>query len=105
MLAAVKERQESDRALLSPRAELQAYLESPLDLTDDVVGWWGVCFGFLIQFNLLINEMYRNIKFSIRLFRGWLETTSPSKDRLHPQSGHSLVAVLQEPNIVTASTE
>ena len=46
MLAAVKERQESDRAQLSPRAELQAYLKSPLELTDDVVGWWGVCFGF-----------------------------------------------------------
>ena len=105
MLAAVKERQESDRAMLSPRAELQAYLKSPLELTDDVVGWWGVCFSLLIQFDLLINGMYRNIKFSIRLFRGWLETTSPSKDRLHPQSGHSLVAVLQEPNIVTASTE
>jgi hypothetical protein len=46
MLAAVKERQESDHAMLSPRAELQAYLKSPLELTDDVVGWWGVCFGF-----------------------------------------------------------
>jgi hypothetical protein len=104
MLTAVKERQELDRAMLSPSAELQAYLESPLELTDDV-GWWGVCFGFLIQFNLFINGMYRNIKFSIRLFRGWLETTSPSNDRLHPRSRHSLVAVLQEPNIVTASTE
>jgi hypothetical protein len=57
--------QESDHALLSPHAELQAYLESPLELTDDVVGWWGVCVSFLIQFDLLINEMYRNIKFSI----------------------------------------
>ena len=46
MLTAVKERQELDRAQLSPRAELQAYLKSPLELTDDVVGWWGVCFGF-----------------------------------------------------------
>jgi hypothetical protein len=46
MLAAVQERQESDRAQLSPRAELQAYLESPLELTDDIVGWWGVCFSF-----------------------------------------------------------
>ena len=34
------------RAQLSPRAELQAYIKSPLELTDDVVGWWGVCFGF-----------------------------------------------------------
>ena len=64
MLTAVKERQELDRAMLSPSAELQAYLESPLGLTDDV-GWWGVCFSFLIQFNLFINGMYRNIKFSI----------------------------------------
>ena len=45
-LAAVKEHQESDHAQLSPHAELQAYLKSPLELTDDVVGWWGVCFGF-----------------------------------------------------------
>ena len=65
MLAAVKEHQELDHALVSPCAKLQAYLESPLELTDDVVGWWGVCFSFLIQFNLLINEMYRNIKLSI----------------------------------------
>jgi hypothetical protein len=35
----LQEHQESDHALLSPRAELQAYLESPLELTDDVVGW------------------------------------------------------------------
>ena len=46
MLAAVKEHQESDCAQLSPHTELQAYLKSPLELTDDVVGWWGVCFGF-----------------------------------------------------------
>jgi len=46
MLAAVKERQELYRAQLGPHAELQAYLKSPLELTDDVVGWWGVCFGF-----------------------------------------------------------
>ena len=51
MLTAVKERQKLDHAMLRPSAELQAYLESPLQLTDDV-GWWGVCFGFLIQFNL-----------------------------------------------------
>ena len=29
--------------------------------------------------------MYRNIKFSIWPFHGWLETTSPSKDRLHSE--------------------
>ena len=41
MLAAIKECQESDCAQLSPCTELQAYLKSPLELTDDVVGWWG----------------------------------------------------------------
>jgi hypothetical protein len=46
MLAAVKKRQDSDRAQLSPRAELQAYLKSALEVTDDVVGWWGVSFIF-----------------------------------------------------------
>ena len=43
MLAAVKKRQELDRAQLSPRAELQEYLKGPLEVTDDVVAWWGVC--------------------------------------------------------------
>ena len=46
MLAAVKERQESDRAQLSPRTELQAYLDGPLEPNSDVVGWWGVCIRF-----------------------------------------------------------
>jgi hypothetical protein len=49
MLAAVKKHQELDRAQLSPRAELQAYLKSPLELIDDVVGWWGVSFISSIQ--------------------------------------------------------
>jgi len=44
MLAAVKARQDSDRATLDPRAELVAYVKSPLELTDNVVGWWGVSF-------------------------------------------------------------
>ena len=42
MLSAVKKRQELDRALLTPRAELQTYLKSPLEETNDVVGWWGI---------------------------------------------------------------
>jgi hypothetical protein len=45
MLAAVKKRQETDRAQLSPRSELRAYLKSPLEATDDVVRWWGVRIG------------------------------------------------------------
>jgi hypothetical protein len=45
MLASVKKRQELDRAQLSPRAELQGYIEGPLEITDDVVGWWGVSFS------------------------------------------------------------
>ena len=49
MLAAVKEWQESDRAQLSPCAELQDYLKGPLEIIDDVVGWWGVCFRLYIQ--------------------------------------------------------
>jgi hypothetical protein len=44
MLAAVQEHQESDRAQLSPCTELQDYLRAPLEYTEDVVGWWGVCF-------------------------------------------------------------
>jgi len=42
VLAAVQARQASDRTQLNPRAELTAYLKSPLAQTEDVVGWWGV---------------------------------------------------------------
>ena len=48
MLAAVKEHQALDHVQLSPHAELEAYLESPLEVTDDIVRWWGVCFSFYI---------------------------------------------------------
>jgi hypothetical protein len=85
MLTAVKERQELDRAMLRPSAELQAYLESPLQLTDDV-GWWGVCFGFLIQFNYLLmgcigtsNSVSDSFADGLRLPR-------------HPRIGYTLAA-------------
>ena len=42
MLAAIQAHQVSDRAQLNPRSELTAYLKSPLEQIDDVVGWWGV---------------------------------------------------------------
>ena len=42
VLAAVQARLASDRTKLNPRAELTAYLGSPLEQTDDVVCWWGV---------------------------------------------------------------
>jgi hypothetical protein len=105
MLAAMKECQESDRAQLSPHAELQAYLESLLELTNDIVGWWGVCFSFYMLSALFSNNFNRNIKINIQPFREWLETTLPSKDQLHLPSAHSLVVVLQAPNIATALTE
>ena len=103
MLAAVKKRQESDRAQLSPRAELQTYLNDPLQSTSDVVRWWGVRFWFLSSTHRLIT--CRNIKSSTQRFHGWLETTSPSKVQLPHPSVHFLVVVLQAPSPETASTE
>ena len=102
MLATMKERQELDRAQLSPRAELEAYLESPLELTNDIVRWWGVCFNFFVSSAWLSNNVFRNIKSNIQPFCEWLETTLPSKDRLHLPSVRSLVVVLQAPNIAIA---
>lgn len=47
VLAAVQARQASGRTQLRPHAELTAYLQSPLEQTEDVVGWWGVSLFFL----------------------------------------------------------
>jgi hypothetical protein len=93
MLATVQERQESDRAQLSPRTELQEYIKGPLEITDDVVGWWGVSFAIEYQSNSLVNNMCRSIELNIRRFHGWLETISPSKDQLLRPSVRSPVVV------------
>ncbi|KAG2036130.1 hypothetical protein BDR03DRAFT_983239 [Suillus americanus] len=42
VLAAVQACQASDRTQLRPCAELMAYLQSPLEQMEDVVGWWGL---------------------------------------------------------------
>jgi hypothetical protein len=44
MRAAVKARQDADRAKTGPHDELQMYLTSPLEHVENVVSWWGVCF-------------------------------------------------------------
>lgn len=49
VLAAVQARQVSDRVQAKPRAELTAYLQSPLEQTEDVVRWWGVSFYFCCE--------------------------------------------------------
>ncbi|KAG2035645.1 hypothetical protein BDR03DRAFT_1012331 [Suillus americanus] len=41
VLAAVQAHQVSDCVQAKPRAELTAYFQSPLEQTEDVVGWWG----------------------------------------------------------------
>ncbi|KAG1767593.1 hypothetical protein EV702DRAFT_1282555 [Suillus placidus] len=41
VLAAVQARQASDCTQLRPHAKLTAYLQSPLEQMEDVVGWWG----------------------------------------------------------------
>jgi hAT family C-terminal dimerisation region len=42
MHAAVKSRQDADRAKRSPQEELNAYLTSPLENVENIVAWWGV---------------------------------------------------------------
>jgi len=44
----LQSRSESDNMQLRPCAKLQAYLESLLELVDDVIWWWGVSFHFII---------------------------------------------------------
>jgi hypothetical protein len=44
MRAAVKARQDADRAKSSPRSELTTYLRSPLENIENVVAWWGVSY-------------------------------------------------------------
>jgi hypothetical protein len=58
MLAAVKAHQDSDRAMLDPCAEFVAYIKSPLELMDNVVGWWGVVFNYIA----LASAYYISIK-------------------------------------------
>ena len=43
MQAAVMACQAAECASANPHAELQAYLNMPLVLVEDIVAWWGVC--------------------------------------------------------------
>ena len=61
MLSTVKECQELDHVQISPCAELQAYPKSPLELTDMLLDGG----RYVLAFNLLINNLYRNIKNNI----------------------------------------
>jgi hypothetical protein len=49
MLSHIKARQEADKKNISPRTELNAYLNSPLE-TDvtDIIAWWGVSSLFFL---------------------------------------------------------
>jgi hypothetical protein len=105
MITTMKEHQELDHAQLHPHAKLEAYLESPLELMDDIVRWWGVCFSFYILSAWFSNNFNRNIKSNIQPFCEWLKTTLPSKDQLPLPSMCSLVVVLQAPNIVITLME
>ena len=50
MRATVQARKAQDRAATNPREELKQYLDSPLEVVDDVVAWWGVsCTLYILQ--------------------------------------------------------
>jgi len=49
MREAVGTREASNRSKADPRDELKAYLDAPLEVTEDVIGWWGVSRSSLIQ--------------------------------------------------------
>jgi len=42
MISAVSAWQQADRSRVGARDELRAYLDAPLEMTKDVVAWWGV---------------------------------------------------------------
>jgi hypothetical protein len=42
MRQAVGARKVADRLKTGTRDELQAYLDTPLEMVPDIVGWWGV---------------------------------------------------------------
>jgi hypothetical protein len=50
MLDAISSQVQADNAVQSPRAELIAYLESPLEPNiTDIVRWWGVSGSIIIH--------------------------------------------------------
>jgi hypothetical protein len=42
MRQAVSARKAADRLRAGARDELRSYLDGPLEMTADVIGWWGV---------------------------------------------------------------
>ena len=75
MLAAVKACQDSDRATLDPHAELITYIKSPLELTDNVVGWWGVSFQLLCSLEFIYVSISSTTSHNTRRFLVWLAIT------------------------------
>jgi hypothetical protein len=53
MCEAIRTRKTSDHLTHNPRQELNMYLSSPLEETDDIVAWWGVSLFFYLFFSLL----------------------------------------------------
>lgn len=94
MLASVRLRQEADRAHSSPREELLAYLNGPLEQVVDVVGWWGVCLLVILPCRIIANALFwlsSIILRNILPLLAWLVITWPFKVLLHLLSARSPV--------------
>jgi hypothetical protein len=90
MRAAVKLRQDADRAKRRPREELRAYLSSPLEDTENVVLWWGVSIIDYLEKKRLTTAS-SIIQYNTLPLRAWPGTTLRSKARQCPLSVHFLV--------------
>jgi hypothetical protein len=53
LLEAVQSFQQEQKAARSPRDELKLYLESGVELTEDVITWWGVRLTFQDAVNVI----------------------------------------------------
>jgi len=82
MRRTVEERTVADCSKAGTRDKLKSYLDANLEETEDVVGWWGVSFLFLLWNAVLIQ--CRITRHSTPYSHGWPGTTYPFKARLLP---------------------
>jgi len=93
MCCAIKEWTGADCLKAGMHNELKSYLDANLEETEDVVGWWGVSFPFLLWNVVLIwcRITWHSTPYSYRwpgttyLFKAWLlPLNAPSQTHLSP---------------------
>jgi hypothetical protein len=103
VLAAVQARQASDHTQLRPRAELTAYLQSPLEQTEDVVGWWGVSlFSHHCKFIYLNFIQHHQLQFPTlsRMARDYLAIQGSSTASEHAFSSGGLTGTKRRNRLI-----